>query len=410
MITQIWVEASTDRKSYLPGQQIQLTMRLIHNRPIVEGDFGEPKADDFRRYRSGRERRYQQEVNGQIFDVIERELVLITEQAGSLFIPSVEFMGLIETEDATGNNQVRRLLRRSAPINLVINPPVVTKTSDYWIPASEVRATQIWDNLEPDLTIGASVIRQLSLLVKGVPAENLPTDLFSASDSTFDIYSDRESIPNEFEQADIIGRLDQDYAIVLAKSGEVRIPDIKIVWWNVLTDKEEITVLPGKTLNVKALVAKVSTPDTSNNQSLLSGFFNGQKVHVGLLIFVWVAFSLSLMFAWQIYLQNTTPKFSRWRMFRACRQNNPVLAKQLVLLWAVRQWPDLRYQGLLTISSLKLSADFSKSLMDLDACLYKKSPAPWDGGALWKSFRSLKLDSPDKTEQLSFRLPPLYPD
>jgi hypothetical protein len=376
---QVRVEASTDRKSYFPGQQIKVTMRLIYNRPIVEGDFGEPKVDDFRRYRSGRERRYQQEVNGEKFDVIERQLVLVTEKSGLLVVPPVEFKGLIETDNGVGDNQERRLLRRSAPIDLVVNLPDVSRTADYWIPASEVRAAQTWDNLESDLTIGASVIRRLSLVVKSVPAENLPTNLFSAIDSTLDIYSDRESIRNEFEQADIVGRLDQDYVIVLAKSGEVQIPDIKIVWWNVLTNKEEITILPGITLNVKALVNKVSKLEKSNNQSLILEWHNWQQINAGLLISLLIVFSLSLKFSTQLYLQIAIPAFSWWRLFQACRQNNSGMTKQQILLWAVSRWPDLPYPGLLAISGHKLSADFSNSLMELDACLYQKSPTPWNG-------------------------------
>jgi hypothetical protein len=408
--TRVRVEASTDRKRYFQGQQIKLTMRLFHNRPIIEGDFGEPMSDDFRRYRSGQERRYQKEENGELFDVIERQLVLIAGKPGVVFIPPIEFKGLMDTINGVGDNPQRRLLRRSAPIDIVIKPQAVTHATDYWIPASDVQATQIWGNLKSDLNIGASVIRRLSLVVKGIPAENLPTDLFSATDSTLEVYSDRESIRNEFEKTTIVGRLDQDYVVVLAKSGEIRIPDINIAWWNVLTNKEEVTVLPGKTINVKAAVSNVEIPGVSSSQMLMSGFPAWQKINTGLIIFGLMIFSLGLMFSGQIYLQNINPKFRWWQLFRACRQDNPVLAKQQVLLWAARQWPELRYQGLLSISSRKLSGDLSKALIELDACLYQKSPAPWNGNRLWKSFWLFKLDSPSKIAQQSTGLPALYPD
>ena len=51
------------------------------------------------------------------------------------------------------------------------------------------------------------------------------------------------------------------HAIIANKAGQLVLPEIKIPWWNSVTDKQEFATLPAQTLTIKA------APSTNNNQS-----------------------------------------------------------------------------------------------------------------------------------------------
>ena len=65
---------------------------------------------------------------------------------------------------------------------------------------------------------------ELSILARGLPAENLPTDLLSRSHPGYRIYADDAQLSNQFEGASIVGQLRQSFVFVASRPGSIALP------------------------------------------------------------------------------------------------------------------------------------------------------------------------------------------
>jgi hypothetical protein len=233
-------------------------------------------------------------------------------------------------------------------------------------------------------------------------------------------YPDQSEYTDKTDSQGIQGLLQQSLAIVPTKSGRIRIPEMRIPWWNITNNKLEFAILPAQTVIVaagseinidssqqieKPMIPAIPLSSTSNQ----SGY--------------WILTTLLLLFS------NTITAFILWRrsnqpikkelnvtapsnkvllkqVKKACQENDPELIRN-----CLKQWSQQEYQvsSLVQLSQKLNHVAFSNSLNELDSFLYQdRENSAYNGQLLWNNLtQAIKINTPNSaTNQAEFS--PLY--
>jgi len=419
----IFITVMIDPENPRIGEQVTITVRLIHNKLLTSGQLSEPKIKQGEIYRIGRDRHYEETISGEAFGIIERKLALFANSPGSLVYPAVEFRGEIENDEISPAGEQpfkRRIKRESLPVMLKVQPRAPGYTGKYWLPADDIKVSQRWYGLDGDLTTGVSVGRSLTIQADGLPATALPSDLFNLSNSNFTVYADRAQKENGVASEQLSSRLDQAHAIVITGQGKIRIPDISFSWWDTNEDIEKKVTLPGKTIMV---LPPINTE--VNNNSVFTEKQGAESDPLTLfkqwLVTDWnwslaaIVCALILIVYW--YATNTKMKrkpvlenrFSRSRFKRACFSGDASAARTQLIALAREEWPGNSIAGLNLLKVRSNSVDFSQQLACLDAVIYGRNHEQWHGRRLWQAFVEADAQNCRPTLEISTNLPRLYP-
>jgi len=419
----IFVTVMVDPENPRIGEQATITVRLVHNKLLSSGQLTEPKIKQGDIYRIGRDRHYEEMIDGEIFGIIERKLALFARSPGRLVYPGVEFRGEIEDDGISPIDEQtfkRRIKRESLPVILNVQPRVPGYTGKYWLPAADIKASQRWYGLDGDLTTGVSVSRSLTIQADGLPAVALPGDLFNLLDSNFTVYADKTQKENGVASERLSSRLDQAHAIVITGQGTIKIPDINFSWWDTDEDIEKKITLPGKTIMVSPPI------NTEVNNKPASTEKRGADSDPLPLLKQWLITDwnwilvatvcvLILIVCW--YAANTKMKrkpvlenrFSLSRFKKACISGDASTARAQLIARAREQWPGESIAGLNLLKSRSNSVNLSKQLECLDAVLYAQDQDQWQGQRLWQAFIETGVQKHRSTAGVSKNLPGLYP-
>lgn len=218
------------------------------------------------------------------------------------------------------------------------------------------------------------------------------------------------------------------------------IPEVRIPWWNTVTDKQDYAVLPAMTIEVKPQAQTTQSASTqpvisnkSNNEQNVSE--NGTAQPGGIqsteeTLNIWQIISIILAALWLLTLilwRFTKPKHygvdyktmtsssnqldqnfkaSLADIERACKTNDAKTAHQLLLQWC-RSQPHLKHiQNLNQLKQMVKNTELAQQLEHLQASLYSPSrERPWQGQELANALQHLPKPSSDKGQQ---GLPKLY--
>jgi len=419
----IFVTVRVDPEDPRIGEQIIVTIRLIHNKLLASGQLSEPKIKQGNIYRIGRDRHFDETIDGEIFGIIERKLALFADFPGSLVYPAVEFRGEIENDEINPAHEhrfKRRIKRDSLPVILDIQPKVAGYIGKHWLPAAEIEVSQQWYGLDGDLTTGDSLGRSLTIQADGLPAAALPENLFNLSNANFTVYPDKAQKENGVVSDRLNSRLDQAHAIVITGQGKITIPDINLSWWDTDEEIEKVVTLPGKTIMVSPpiITAVNKKPDLTGKRVADSDRLILLKQRFATnwhWILAVVACALILIVYWYAARVKLKQKpilenrFSCRRFKKACFSGDKFTARAQLIALAREQWPGESIAGLNLLKSRSSSVNFSQQLACLDAVLYAQDQDQWQSRQLWQAFVEAGSQKCKRTPNISTNLPNLYP-
>ena len=393
----IWIEVNADSEKPFVGEQVIFTIRLISNRPLLSGLLREPRLEQARVLHLGIDETYVQTINGESFNVLQRKLALFANRSGELIFPSVRFFGKIDVLNKNG--QPRQILRQSNTLTLSILKPPSTYSNNDWLPMTELEISEQWSHLDRNLQVGDSVSRTISLRTTGLPSDILPNNLFESGGSNLVVYPDKAKRGNEIVDGNIVGWLDQTYAIVLTEQGNIQIPNVTLDWWDVDDNQQKTIILPGRIL-VVAAASILSTSETNHPVGLLRWLVGG---------FLFLLTIVSL-YKWSSGRSgDSSRRFSKKQFKHACLNEEALKSRALLIMWAREQWPE---ESIVGLSDLKIrigSGEFNLMLEKLDRAIYAPNTSRWQGSQLWESFVDLKIQKYYKSALQQGLLPCLYP-
>ena len=414
----VYLEMEVEPSDPYLQQQSRVTMRLFYNSTLHQGRLREPKSENTLIFRSGQDRNYSVIRNGEAFQVIERSIAMFANTIGRIDISAATFRGEIDQlSPISGSSQsIRRIYRTSKSLELHIRDIPPGYSGKYWLPASNIDISQSWDK-SSSLKVGDSLNRTITLLATGLPSESLPADLLANENSQFKVYPDQPERTNQFSGETLIGQLQQSFAVILSEPGEMTIPGLTLIWWDIDQAVQRQVELPGKTIRVAALDS-FGTNTESGNEALIDSnpARQGSAIlsNAAILIAVFLIGMLLTLFS-----QKRRNKINEYLILcfdstglkrelkQSCMSNTPEKTRKLLIRWARKLWPQEHISGLHQISSKIRNAEIDYELSQLDAVLFSECDSRWQGRALWQLI--ITISHPERAQAGNHGLPPLYP-
>jgi len=421
----VFIEIQAQPENPYVGQLTQVIIRLLHNIPLVDGNLLEADTRNADFYRNGKDSRYVTTRDGQEFNVRERRIALVARAPGTIRLSPSVYRGLISS-DADSTVPARRINRHSEALQLQVRKPPPEFSGSIWLPAQQLEVSQHWDEVPGALNIGDSVSMTLTIESRGLPAEALPARLISIDSDKFKkfkIYADQEIRSNRYQDNDLVGRLQQRFAVVVSEQGKIDIPPTLLKWWDVNHDVERVVTLEGKKLIVNNPVtdqtgndalAQLRSKRLSTPGLELASARNYQVwlVLPGLLILVCGLSFCVKPVRDRVYrkLESIlTTRRTRKALQQACMSNDPASARHELLQWGRQRWPGDNINGLHQIEARTESIALVRELASLDAALYANRDSAWQGRQLWRLLSAEPRYQPAGSDLSSNSLPNLYP-
>lgn len=345
----------------------------------------------------------------------EQSYAIFPQKSGPLKISPPVFTALIYGFDP------QRITTKNKPITLHVQPIPPQYTGKIWLPAKQVKLTEEYENTGSTISQGGTLVRTVTIEGVGIPAQLLPTLNFAETDA-FNVYPERGKENNQISQGEIVSNTTIKVTYLFNKNGKVTIPELKLPWFNIQTGKEEFATLPSKTLEVlpsanAPATAKTLSPAIPNQQSSLMEKLPNlpqsfDKWPWILTTFFACAWLITLgLWGWQKRKPQTKKRAYKKAMkalHAACQQGNPQLARDALLKWANRHWPDATLLNLTDLERLVSELNFKKQIQFLSQALYQNEAKTWRGDELWRCVQGFKQNHSTK-EQNTTVLPPINP-
>jgi hypothetical protein len=438
----IFIEAQTDRSNVYVQQQILFTVRVfvavqLENMQLTKPEFDNASAKQLS------ETTFQRDVNGTPYAVHELTYAIFPQQAGELTIPELVFSAVEATRmrsmfDFPG--QGRTLRRMSKQLDVHVKPIPKSFGGNVWLPARNLTLVESWGGDVHRLTTGESITRNISIRADGLLAAQLPALEPVALDNA-KIYADQPTLDDQQDATGVHGKRVENMAVIPTRAGPLRLPETKIVWWDVDSDSEKIATLNDETLNVllgsgaatqpstqspvPAITAPANPPPVSNTDikapaiAQSTDILTWQIACAGLLL-LWL---ITVMLYWRARrltpnlasvhkdTESTLDENTAWQaLVAACRRNEPTAARRALLYWSRIYFdrPDLH-----SIDQLQRMSDdalLTRELQQLDNRLFGalRDSGDWNGETFLQVLKKLKSRGAAKTNTAA-QLPPLYP-
>ncbi len=414
------IEIFAEPVSPLVGQQTNVTLRLVFNTPLLDVYWSEPMVEGANIMRGIAESSYSLRRDGEYYDVIERVMAVFPEVQGVLeFSPAGlrASVDALRSEDGIASpGEQRQLFRNSASLRLDVRDIPAGYTGRYWLPARELELTQRWESETDDIRVGDSIGHTITIVARGLPGKALPVDLLSGRNAAYGVYADQAVQEHWIEGRDLVGRLEQTFAIIMTHPGIVTLPEVNLKWWDVDAAVERVAVLPARSIRV----LPASAGGDSEVVDILT-WLRYDLVEEVAVNPVWllapILFTGLLWFAWRVrdgVLRNWLSAGlrrvrARQRLRRACRLGYPRQARTALLEWAALRWPEAGIRGLAQVGKRFDSAAFDTELSRLDRALFAPAAASWDGAGLWHELRAAEAVARNGRTVAPQRLRGLYP-
>jgi hypothetical protein len=421
---EFFFDIEVDNTSTYVQAQVIYTEKLYYSVNHEDATLSEFKVTDAHVMPLGEVRQYNTNINGQRMGVYERRFAIFAEESGEMVIPGQKFSANI-VNSYNRWSRGRPVTVVAEPIRIKVKSTPVNYPQAPWLPSPQIKISDRWSKPYNEWQVGEPVTRTIMINAQGLSGSQLP-ELSLPEVKGVKYYPDQSEHNDKTDNQGIQGFLQQSLAIVPTQSGRVTIPEMRIPWWNLDTNRLEYAILPTQTVIVAApenAVAIGSSQSTNTPSSTLSDSTNHSAAISGQNLGYWIAATLLLL------LTNTISAFLLWRnnnkpteeeitpsetsrkeklkqIRKACQENDPLVIRQRLKDWSQQEF---------SITSLdQLSKQFNdipltNSLSELDSVLYQNCKnSAFNGQLLWNNLsQAIKKKHSDPSNDRS-ELSPLY--
>ncbi len=424
---------STEDSIYVQ-QQILLTVQLYHRIRLANATLTDLELNNAVIEKLGNDSNYTKVIGKNRYNVIERQYAIYPQQSGTLTIPSLTFSGNKEIGQSFSlfSRPGRQLISRTEPVTINVKPIPSSYTGQYWLPAeSVVLESEILEDTS-NIKAGEAITRHIIIRATNLLGSQLPA-ISMASNSDYKTYPDKEKLNNQLLNGKVIGSRKDTIAIIPLHPGQFTLPEIKVSWWNTITNKQETAILPARTLNAlpnpdmqtqpapkPPTPAPVTKPQpvqpvansTKSDNSMPERTENTiekiitEEPHFTKNLWFWV--STCLLVLWQITLilwlsarkKQTAPAVATapvqkdshepylQRVYAACQKNNPTATQEALVHWAKIYFNQPLLAGLSDIIEQTDDQALIRAITGLEASKYSSHKQNWEGKELEKALQN----------------------
>jgi len=440
----IFVETSVDKKSAYIQEQVFFTVKLFHqSQQINNWSMTEPEIKDAFLIRYEEPKQYYTMLDGIRYGVLEKSYLIFPEKSGSLVLPSIRFNGVVSKPNSSRSrfnfNQGRRVVRDSNSIELTIKPIPESFTGKTWLPASNVTIDEAWSPDKKQLKVGEPITRTITLKAKGSMGSLLP-GINANFPKSIKQYPDQADISDTLEPEGVSGTRIESIALIPLEEEDLKLPAIRLAWWDIDEDKLKYAFLASNNFSVSAAdipATQSPAPTPLNADSIqqkpyskgisqdTADSLNTWKITSLLSLLMNIALLLAVVYLWisrtskddtSTSQHNNTEisdasqlKASLKLLFNACSENNAKAARQALIAWAQVYFDDRSLYSLDSIILKFNNKELRKRIRQLENSLYGQTSAKnWKGQKLSDSIRAVPI-KPKKENKKNKELPDLYP-
>ncbi len=401
----IFLETELSKEKVFVQEQFLLTVRL-HTSVSLQGFDKEELVLADARVEQVAEHKYQRQIHGRTYLVVETVYAVFPQTSGELIIPPKTWT--VSKPNRNRNffdpfnnrgGQIQRLRTQEQRIS------VLAKPSNYpdvpWLPAEDITLEQSWSNSPDQFRVGEPITRTLTLKAKGLTSAQLPPLPFSDIVG-IKVYPDQPQIEDKKNNEGITGVRVESQAIVPTKSGKLVLPAVVVTWWDTLNQRirevtlpvQEIAVAPSATPTISPPPAVTATDPTviDTNTTVTVGADNSQiwLWQLSTLLFALLSLGFALLW-WQRRspASDTRPrpntpsvptaeKQAYRQLQQALRQTSPqtlqcqdlLKVRQALLHWAQIHTRNPTLTQIGAVAAHADSAELKTQLQALDTAIY----------------------------------------
>jgi len=436
-----FIELSTDKAELYVQEQLLLTVQLYFSNELVRGELSEPVSNNAVIESLGPQQEYARVRGDQRYRMIERRYAVYPQNPGQLSLAPVEFEGSFR--EAGGRLRILRNSEQLFDLPVKDIPPQFS--GSVWLPATELT---LEENGLPDdnhVTTGANLTRQLTLRANGLPDATLPP--FPAQTAPgLRTYPEPAKRATDISANGLMSILQEASALVPVQIGELRLPELRIPWWDTASDSEKVAIIPARVLMVApdpgfnaqtqaqaqapAITAIDTKQDTSVSNAAPESGINSESATGGsfwpwLALFMAIGWGVTAGFFWHArrlrYRASHTNTAQNvpgaddselYRELLAAAGNNNPDTPRLLLRWMNLQYPDKGFQSWRQIAQFCGLPTLTDALATLEQRRYGteqplEGTVPSNPAQLQQAIRELKPRPASQTTDKG--LSPLYP-
>lgn len=402
--------AELDREAVYVQGQVLLTLRVQVAVSLESPSISELKLDGaFVKQLS--QNSYQRTLDGRSWRVHEIRYAIFPEQSGQLEIPSQTFTAResVPRRSLFDRGGGRHLRRSTEPLSVEVLPRPPGFPGSTWLPALDVVIEERWSTPPSQLRAGESTTRTIQIVGHGLQGAQLPPVLFSPVDG-IKYYPDQPTIEDREDSDGLIGVRRDSAALVPTRSGTLRIPELRVAWWDTQADALRYATLPERTVTVQPAELATTPPVTAGSRAQEGGAAlrdaGGAAGTEHGRFWQWMSavFAAGWMatLGWIIWSRRRPDptdqsdpelpdeKAAFRRLIAACAGGQPELARQGLIDWCAAARPGHRIYSLDQVQRVMAHPELDAQIDDLNRHLYGSDGEPWDGMGLADLIKRLR--------------------
>ena len=458
-LSRVFITTAVDQARPYVQSAVMLTVQIHADLALYQASLDFTGNSDVLAQQIGKDRESKETRGGRSFRLIERDYLLTPQRSGTLKLDGPVLDAQVADANnvnpfgpnsplanAFGNlpfgnmmNTYRPLRLRGEPVELEVRPRPPGAGGD-WLPARNLTLDASWRPDSLSVHAGDPVTLHVRITAEGQAAAQLPdlSSLLKLPDG-LKAYPDQPKLEDsEGQRGDwsgIVGRREQDIALIAGTPGRYEIPALHLAWWDTHEDVQREVTLPARTIEVlpvsgatalpPAPPAAASAPEPAPASATPLATAEAAAAPASTRSpWFWSTLALAplwlaTLFAWWRRHARTTSVDERRaittepvrldesrRMFRdACRRNDAPAARRSLLDWASAADPGHPFRGLNALAAT-VEPQVAELVRGLDRACY--TGAQWQGEALAAALKELpRQRSVKATAEL---LPGLYPE
>ncbi len=237
-----------DHQPYVQ-ENVLLKLRVVSDVNLDTANPELPNSNDFLlQHLEGPTARSREDNDGQREIVNEFVYTLTPLRAGDLEIPRLKVTGSFSARDYYGRSN-RFEATTTDPVHLQVRPAMMSVQP--WLPLRNLELKATLDG-NGDVEEGQPVTLALELDATGATGSQLPSLESWLGSKDFRVYREQTLTEGKLS-ADgrrLVGKRTEYYTLVPHSGGKLRLPEIRLPWWNITTGSREYATLPIRTLQV----------------------------------------------------------------------------------------------------------------------------------------------------------------
>ncbi|MDI1251759.1 BatD family protein [Thermomonas sp.] len=259
-----FVETEVDADHPYVQQAVGMVVRLFVGVNLLSGQLDQDQPPGTSLQQVGEDLRYQRQIDGRRYSVIERRYLLIPERSGDLLIPGARFNGQSVSDFFDGAfGDGRKPLSAAAPAKLLQVQKIPANAPQPWLPLRDLRLRYVQDPKQARAGVAATV--ELEMIADGASASQLPALVFPPTKDA-QVFADPPQTDVQLVDGRPRATLRLRISIVPLHAGTLSLAGPSVDWWDATQGVARTATLPPLTLQVAPGAATVAADATGASQ------------------------------------------------------------------------------------------------------------------------------------------------